>query len=98
MFDAQGNLVDDTAMSGTTSYPALYESYECPVVDSHRLILHLAPRTTDVGDVPVNRLMPQCGRWLIGAWCFLGHAGLGGFSIGSNGLRVGPHPPMDSPC
>ena len=36
--------------------------------------------------------MPQRGRRLIGAWCFLDHAGPAVFSVDSRGLRVGPHP------
>lgn len=61
-------------MSNTENNPSLYESRECPVVEGHRPIQHLAPRTADVGDIPVNRLMPQPSRRLIGAWCFLDHA------------------------
>jgi redox-sensitive bicupin YhaK (pirin superfamily) len=79
-------------MSNTESNPALYESRECPVVDGQRLIQHLAPRTADVGGIPVNRLMPQRGRRLIGAWCFLDHAGPADFATGGEGMRVGPHP------
>lgn len=79
-------------MSNTETNPQLYESLECPVVEGHRLIQHLAPRTADVGGIPVNRLMPQRGRRLIGAWCFLDHAGPAVFSTDSRGLRVGPHP------
>lgn len=79
-------------MSNTERNPSLYESRECPVVDGHRLIQHLAPRTADVGGIPVNRLMPQRGRRLIGAWCFLDHAGPAVFSVDSKGMRVGPHP------
>lgn len=79
-------------MSNTENNPSLYESRECPVVDGHRLIQHLAPRTTDVGGIPVNRLMPQRGQRLIGAWCFLDHAGPAVFAADRRGLRVGPHP------
>nr|WP_222843043.1 pirin family protein [Salinisphaera sp. LB1] len=56
------------------------------------MIQHLAARTADVGSIPVNRVMPQRGRRMIGAWCFLDHAGPAVFSADSTGLRVGPHP------
>ncbi|MES1926574.1 pirin family protein [Salinisphaera sp. T31B1] len=79
-------------MSNTETDPSLYESLECPVTDGHRLIQHLAARTADVGGIPVSRLMPQRGRRMIGAWCFLDHAGPAVFSSDSQGLKVGPHP------
>ncbi|MDV6318355.1 pirin family protein [Chromohalobacter sp. HP20-39] len=79
-------------MSTTENRPRLYDSRECPVVDGHRLIQHLNARTADVGGIPVNRVIPQKGRRLIGAWCFLDHAGPATFSIGDQGMRVGPHP------
>lgn len=79
-------------MSTTDKTPNLYESLECPVVDGQRLIQHLLARTADVGGIPVNRLMPQRERRMIGAWCFLDHAGPAVFSIDDRGLRVGPHP------
>jgi hypothetical protein len=67
--------IKENIMSNTEPSPELYESLECPVVEGHRLIQHLAARTADVSGIPVNRLMPQRGRRLIGAWCFLDHAG-----------------------
>ncbi|WP_280539945.1 pirin family protein [Chromohalobacter sp. 11-W] len=79
-------------MSTTEHRPRLYDSRECPVVDGHRLIQHLHARTADVGGIPVNRVMPQRGRRLIGAWCFLDHAGPATFTAGASGMRVGPHP------
>lgn len=79
-------------MSNTENNPSLYESRECPVIDGHRLIQHLAPRAADVGGIPVNRIMPQRGRRMIGAWCFLDHAGPAVFTQAADGLRVGPHP------
>lgn len=79
-------------MSNTDKNPRLYDSRECPVVDGHRLIQHLRARTADVGGIPVNRLMPQRGRRMIGAWCFLDHAGPAVFTAEAGGMRVGPHP------
>ncbi|TLF52775.1 pirin family protein [Halomonas urmiana] len=70
----------------------LASSLECPVVDGKRQVQHVAPRTADVGGIPVNRVLPSRQRRLVGAWCFLDHAGPAVFEVGSRGLRVGPHP------
>lgn len=43
------------------------------------------------GGIPVNRVMPSRQRRMIGAWCFLDHAGPATFASGA-GMRVGPHP------
>ncbi|MDY0744077.1 pirin family protein [Paucibacter sp. R3-3] len=45
----------------------------------------------DVGGLPINRAMPTARRRLIGAWCFLDHAGPADLKPG-HGMRVGPHP------
>nr|WP_298413896.1 pirin family protein [uncultured Halomonas sp.] len=79
-------------MSNTESNPALFESFECPIVDGHRLIQHLSSRKAEVGGIPINRVLPQRQRRMIGAWCFLDHAGPAVFSADSQGMRVGPHP------
>jgi len=79
-------------MSTTETRSTLYDSRECPVVDGRRLVQHLQPRTAEVGGIAINRLMPQRGRRMIGAWCFLDHAGPAVFSQESTGMRVGPHP------
>ncbi|GGY04943.1 putative quercetin 2,3-dioxygenase [Litchfieldella qijiaojingensis] len=77
------NLINDKTLSS---------SLDCPVVAGKRLIQHIAPRTADVGGIPVNRVLPSRQRRLVGAWCFLDHAGPSVFKGGSAGLRVGPHP------
>lgn len=52
----------------------------------------LAARTSIVGeDTPVARALPHRGRRMVGAWCFLDHAGPVQFAPGK-GLHVGPHP------
>lgn len=70
--------------------------------DGPQPLQRLGARTADVGGIPVNRILPQRARRLIGAWCFLDHAGPSVFpaddasgdslSPGNKGLRVGPHP------
>ena len=70
----------------------LGSSRDCPVVDGKQQIQHVRPRTADVGGIPVNRVLPSRQRRLVGAWCFLDHAGPSVFKGDSRGLRVGPHP------
>ena len=48
-------------------------------------------RLADVGGVPVLRALPNRGRRMVGAWCFLDHAGPSHFDEGP-GMQVGPHP------
>ncbi len=48
-------------------------------------------RPGDVGGIPINRALPTPRRRLIGAWCFLDHAGPATLQPG-HGMRVGPHP------
>ncbi|MGB8713179.1 MAG: pirin family protein [Onishia taeanensis] len=67
-------------------------SRDCPVVEGKHQIQHVRPRTADVGGIPVNRVLPSRQRRLVGAWCFLDHAGPSVFKGDSRGLRVGPHP------
>lgn len=52
----------------------------------------LPARQANVGGIPVARLLPVRQRRLIGAWCFLDHAGPSRFTAGQPGMRVGPHP------
>ena len=51
-----------------------------------------AAREAVVGEnLPIRRAIPNPKRRLVGAWCFLDHAGPA--TIGSGpGVRVGPHP------
>ena len=48
-------------------------------------------RLADVGGVPVLRALPNRARRMVGAWCFLDHAGPSHFDHGP-GMQVGPHP------
>ncbi|UXI66262.1 pirin family protein [Tahibacter amnicola] len=49
-------------------------------------------RDAVVGDnLPIRRAIPQPRRRMIGAWCFLDHAGPVTLTSGP-GMRVGPHP------
>ncbi len=55
-------------------------------------IQRLVSRSAEVGGgVSVNRLLPNRSQRMIGAWCFLDHAGPAILQPG-HGMRVGPHP------
>lgn len=79
-------------MSTTAADESTALDRECPVIDGRRAIQRIAARTSDVGGIPVARLLPNRDRRLVGAWCFLDHAGPARFAEDSPGLRVGPHP------
>lgn len=57
----------------------------------NKALRHYPGRVADVGGVPVLRALPQRGRRMVGAWCFLDHAGPSHFESGP-GMQVGPHP------
>lgn len=52
----------------------------------------ISARIKNVGGLPVARVLPTKERRLIGAWCFLDHAGPAVFKGDSEGMRVAPHP------
>lgn len=55
------------------------------------VIQRIASRFADIGGITVCRLLPARQRRMIGAWCFLDHAGPASFPPGG-GMRVGAHP------
>ncbi|WP_375056037.1 pirin family protein [Zobellella sp. DQSA1] len=79
-------------MSNTQWSASFGSSRECPLVDGQHQVQRLSPRLADVGGIPVARVLPVRQRRLIGAWCFLDHAGPADFAPGEPGMRVGPHP------
>lgn len=52
----------------------------------------IASRIKDVGGIPVARGLPVKERRLIGAWCFLDHAGPAVFQSDRESMHVAPHP------
>ncbi len=82
-----------TTNMNTKPTPAeLSSSLDCPPPPAAPAIQRVTARSAEVGGgIPVNRLMPSRQRRMIGAWCFLDHAGPAVFQTGA-GLRVGPHP------
>ncbi len=51
----------------------------------------IAGHAGNVGGLPISRALPTAKRRLIGAWCFLDHAGPADLAPGQ-GMKVGPHP------
>ena len=45
----------------------------------------------EVGGLPIRRALPTARRRMVGAWCFLDHAGPASLPEGRQ-MRVGPHP------
>src|SRR5699024_4297800 len=86
----------ESDMSNRETRPELHSSRECPAVNDPHLLQRLGARTAEVGGIPVHRILPQRQRRLIGAWCFLDHAGPAVSSAddagSTKGMRVGPHP------
>ena len=74
-------------MSNLESHCAASDSRDCPAPP---LIERIASKKAMVGEsLPISRALPSPRRRMIGAWCFLDHAGPVG--PGSE-MRVGPHP------
>lgn len=52
----------------------------------------LSPRTVKLGEsTEVRRLLPNLGRRMVGAWCFVDHYGPDDIA-GEPGMQVAPHP------
>src|SRR6185437_8665086 len=59
-----------------------------------RPVIELSPaRATQVGSLPVRRLLPQRPRRTVGSWCFADHAGPV-TETRAGDLGIGPHPHM----
>src|ERR1700744_1891338 len=57
-------------------------------------VVELSPgRATQVGALPVRRILPQRPRRTVGSWCFLDHAGPVRAEPGAS-FGIGPHPHM----
>lgn len=79
-------------MSTTLPSKEISASAECPNRDVEQVVLRLPARVATLGEgMTIRRALPNRGKRMIGAWCFLDHAGPVDVSRG-DGLRVGPHP------
>jgi quercetin 2,3-dioxygenase len=85
-------IAEELAMSDMIKDATASSSLDCPVVDGRRQVQHVAARVAEVGGIPIHRVLPTRQRRLVGAWCFLDHAGPVVFKGNSAGMRVGPHP------
>ena len=62
-------------MSNTEERCDLSSSRDCPERHEH-LLQRVTARAAEIGGgITVSRLMPSRQRRMIGAWCFLDHAG-----------------------
>lgn len=59
-------------------------------VDDGGVVEILEARATEVGGVPVRRLLPKRSRRMVGAWCFVDLFGPADATVAP--MRVGPHP------
>jgi hypothetical protein len=65
-----------------------------PATQAEGPVVELAPgRLTQVGSLPVRRVLPQRPRRTVGSWCFLDHAGPVRGQPGQS-FGIGPHPHM----
>jgi quercetin 2,3-dioxygenase len=67
-------------------------STDCLPLAGRPVLERIATRNAEVGDdLTVRRALPNRQRRMVGAWCFLDHAGPVDYVEG-RGLTVGPHP------
>lgn len=79
-------------MSNTTSEPAASPSRDGALCPGRPVLARIPTRPAEVGEgLIIHRALPNQQRRMVGAWCFLDHAGPVEFPQGQ-GLRVGPHP------
>ncbi|MFN3582094.1 MAG: pirin family protein [Pseudomonas sp.] len=65
---------------------------DCPACPGKPVLERIAARQAEIGKgFIVRRAVPNKARRMVGAWCFLDHAGPVDHGPGE-GLRVGPHP------
>ena len=77
-------------MSNQETQSQLSSSADC--LNSVPSVQRITARSAEIGGtLPVNRVLPTRQRRLIGAWCFLDHAGPARFAPGE-GMHVGAHP------
>lgn len=79
-------------MSNTESRCEASRSKDCPDAPQAPVAERLAARRAVIGDgFEIRRAVPNRHRRMVGAWCFLDHAGPVDYGAGQ-GLNIGPHP------
>lgn len=71
--------------------PTAADAPAAPTAPGHPVRERMEARAAEVGELPIHRAIPNRQRRMVGAWCFLDHAGPIDYPAGQ-GLRVGPHP------
>ena len=93
-------MIKEAAMSNHQITPdALHDSQHKPEQGASKLssantsgITEIPLRSAEIGNgTLIKRALPSKHKRMIGAWCFLDHAGPAHFAQG-RGLDVGPHP------
>lgn len=81
-----------SSMSNTESRCEASRSRDCPDAARVPVIERLEARHAVIGDgFEIRRAVPNRHRRMVGAWCFLDHAGPVDYAAG-RGLNIGPHP------
>ncbi len=68
------------------------DSRDCPDCPGRPVLERITTRDAEIGTgLTIRRALPSKDRRMIGAWCFLDHAGPRDYGRGQ-GIAVGPHP------
>ncbi|MGH8506748.1 MAG: pirin family protein [Stenotrophobium sp.] len=79
-------------MSSTDPQAQPSRSSDCLACPGRPVIERIESRAAEIGDgFTIRRALPNRRRRMVGAWCFLDHAGPASYGRGK-GLNVGPHP------
>lgn len=79
-------------MSNITQEGRASLSTDCPACPGRPVLERIESRSSQLGEnLVIRRALPSRQRRMVGAWCFLDHAGPMDYGRGG-GLAVGPHP------
>lgn len=79
-------------MSNTEKQSEASRSTDGPAAPGEPVSERLEARRAVIGDgFEIRRAVPNRHRRMVGAWCFLDHAGPADYALGQ-GLSIGPHP------
>lgn len=79
-------------MSSLEQHQRVSVSTDCPPCPGEPVLERIPSRNSQLGDsLTIRRVLPTRERRMVGAWCFLDHAGPMDYGPGA-GLAVGPHP------
>jgi quercetin 2,3-dioxygenase len=79
-------------MSNLALQSEVSRSTDCPTCPGKPVLERIETRAVQIGEgFTIRRAVPNRQRRMVGAWCFLDHAGPADYGPGK-GLHVGPHP------